>query len=147
MAEKITITDFSIEPSDSSYETDYVCYIYSESTLFNSQHEEIELTVHKNYKLSDCISEISDYITWLGSEFKNSVIKYFNEHSFDKVDSEWYDALDSYSASICVEDDGTIYGEFMCCDVGDNDTKVFAIYTTGKEINCMEEINFDEDEE
>jgi hypothetical protein len=86
----------------------------------------LQITIHNNYKLSENIIKINNHIKWLEGDFKNDLIKYYNnQDNENKVNDQWYELLEIYCVSIRIEKDGKITSYIDC---GDNVYKTDDVY-------------------
>jgi hypothetical protein len=136
VAENFNIDDFS-QAEDVGNSRKYI--LNDTCIIFNKTYEEpLHLLIYKNFELSNYISEISEYINWLGGKCKEYLIKYFNENikPGKKADDKWYEALAIYTVSINITEDGKIGSEISCGDKNREEV-VLDIEMDGKEITSM----------
>jgi hypothetical protein len=111
------IDDFIAKENNSEWR-DYI--LNRRCIIFNREFdaEPLEISIHKDIQFSNCVSQIIAYINWLGGDCKKDLIKYFNKNMEieEKVDNEWYEALEIYSVSITINKEGKIFAEIACGD-------------------------------
>jgi hypothetical protein len=132
-----TINDFTEKETDdnwNNYESNKNCIIFNQTF----DNEPLEISIHKNNKLSDCVEKISEYINWLGTECKKELIKYYNKNmeQDEKADNDWYENLEIISVLITIGEEGKISADISC---GDNyfEDHILDIETEGNNIFSM----------
>ena len=71
---------------------------------------QVTVMVYYKFELSGKISQISEYISWLGSKCRDEFIRYFWNNSNKITDankrmgSEWYDSFDLISVTIEIDE-------------------------------------------
>ncbi|MDR1316917.1 MAG: hypothetical protein LBK13_08610 [Spirochaetales bacterium] len=97
--------------------------------IFNKSpagEQPLQVTIYKNYILSENMVRINNHIKWLAGGFKNDLIDFYNsQNNGNKADDNWYNVLEIYCVSIRIEKDGKITSYIDC---GDNVYKTDDIY-------------------
>jgi hypothetical protein len=134
---EFTANDFVEKESNEEWKN----YILNKNCIIFGQtfnNEPLEIEIHKNMDLSQCISEINEYLHWLGGDCKKDLIKYFNKNMQmeEKADNDWYEELELYSVSVTITKDGKLYSDISC---GDNyfDDHILDIEFDNKKIDSM----------
>lgn len=92
--------DFSPDPKE---ENTYITQ--KDIVVFNKivKHNKFKITLYKDHKFEDYITQIIEYINWLGT-CNQELIDFYNsklaEHTNDTADKDWFDTLDIYTTSI-----------------------------------------------
>jgi len=88
------------------------------------EKEKLEVSVHKNFAFSDCISQFNDYLKWLGGNRKDELINAHCEmvNSYSSVTAEeldqnmWYEQLEILYVLVSISEDGKIGADISCGD-------------------------------
>jgi hypothetical protein len=83
------------------------------------ENESLEISLYKDFTLSEYITKINNYIHWLGGECKTELIEYFNKNMIiveEKADDEWYELLETYSVSIILTKNKKACAAIACGD-------------------------------
>lgn len=119
MTENIEISDFSIddlqENDNFNFKEKRIFDLKKNCTIFNKSidYNEVEIQIHKDVVVSECIPMFNEYLKWLNSDnCKNDLIKKFcefvNSYSDKKITEEeiiynkWFEELEAQSALIYI---------------------------------------------
>ena len=113
-----SVYDF-VEKDNVGEQNDYIlnktCIIFNKT--FNN--EPLEISIYKDFNLSEYITQINEYIHWLGGDCKDELIHYFNrEMTFidERADNEWYETLEIYRVSIKITQNKILVADITCGD-------------------------------
>jgi hypothetical protein len=101
---------------------EYKNYVLNKTCIIFNQifdNEPLEIKLYKDFVLSEYITQINNYIHWLGGECKTKLISYFNKNMAfveEKADDEWYETLEIYSVSIIMAKNKKLCATIACGD-------------------------------
>jgi hypothetical protein len=144
-AVKNEIVNFTIHDFVKKEENgEWVNYILSKNCIIFGQifdKEPLKIEIHKKIELLQYISNINEYLQWLGWNCKNTLIKYYNknmaEWTEETANDDWYEEMEIYNVLIIInKDNGNIFSEISC---GDNisEDHILDIEFENKKINTM----------
>jgi hypothetical protein len=107
------------------YKEDWECYnLYKECIVmhklldienwFDAPVTQLTIMVYKDFELSNNISRLNEYITWLGCKCEKMFIQYFHDNYTKILDankscgSDWYDTFSLISLTIEINRDNKI---------------------------------------
>ena len=122
---------------DKKYE-DYKTFLLKKECLIfekNFNKERLEIAVPDKQFLTNYIEKISEYINWLGGNFKNELMKTFEFlHNKDELlKDKWYEKLEILAVLLIVSENGKILAHISTGDIY-NDSDTLDIEITEKEI-------------